>query len=99
MQGSSQRSSGAGSSARTIAFANWTKLSADGSNIVYSTYLRGHASMESYFDYAAEPSVFLTQNWISAIALDAAGNATVAGDAGASRQRRTGGRLCGDDLG
>jgi uncharacterized protein (TIGR03437 family) len=56
-----------------------TKLSADGSSIVYSTYLRGHASMESYFDFAAEPGVFLTQNWISAIALDAAGNATVAG--------------------
>jgi uncharacterized protein (TIGR03437 family) len=56
-----------------------TKLSADGSKIVYSTYLRGHASMESYFDFAAEPGVFLTQNWISAIALDAAGNATVAG--------------------
>ena len=56
-----------------------TKLSADGSSIVYSTYLRGHASMESYVDYAAEPGVFLTQNWISAIAIDAAGNATVAG--------------------
>jgi uncharacterized protein (TIGR03437 family) len=56
-----------------------TKLSADGSSIVYSTYLRGHASMESYADYAAEPGIFLTQNWISAIALDAAGNATVAG--------------------
>jgi uncharacterized protein (TIGR03437 family) len=56
-----------------------TKLSADGSSILYSTYLRGHPSLESYVDYAAEPNVFLTQNWISAIALDAAGNATVAG--------------------
>jgi uncharacterized protein (TIGR03437 family) len=58
-----------------------TKLSADGSSIIYSTYLRGHASMESSVFYAAEPNVFLTpnQNWISAIALDAAGNATVAG--------------------
>ncbi len=56
-----------------------TKLSADGSSIVYSTYLRGHASMESFADYAAEPNVFLIQNWISAIAVDAAGNATVAG--------------------
>src|ERR1035441_8859924 len=56
-----------------------TKLSADGSSIVYSTYLRGHASMESSFDFAAEPGVFLTQTWISGIALDAAGNATVAG--------------------
>jgi uncharacterized protein (TIGR03437 family) len=56
-----------------------TKLSADGSSIVYSTYLRGHASMESYNAYAAEPGVFLMQNWISAIAIDAGGNATVAG--------------------
>lgn len=56
-----------------------TKLSADGSQIVYSTYLRGHASMESYITFAAEPGVFQTQTWISGIALDAAGNATVAG--------------------
>jgi uncharacterized protein (TIGR03437 family) len=56
-----------------------TRLSADGSKIVYSTYLRGHASMESYSDFAAEPGVFLTQNWISAIALDTAGNLAVAG--------------------
>jgi uncharacterized protein (TIGR03437 family) len=56
-----------------------TKLSADGSSIEYSTYLRGHASMESSVFYAAEPGVFPMQNWISAIALDAAGNATVAG--------------------
>jgi uncharacterized protein (TIGR03437 family) len=56
-----------------------TKLSADGSQIVYSTYLRGHASMESYSAFAAEPGVFQTQTWISGIALDAAGNATVAG--------------------
>jgi uncharacterized protein (TIGR03437 family) len=56
-----------------------TKLSADGSSIIYSTYLRGHTSMESSVFYLAEPNVFQTQNWISAIALDAAGNATVAG--------------------
>jgi uncharacterized protein (TIGR03437 family) len=56
-----------------------TKLSADGSSIVYSTYLRGHTSMESSVFYAAEPNVFQTQNWIGAIALDAVGNATVAG--------------------
>ena len=56
-----------------------TKLSADGSSIVYSTYLRGHASMESFPIFAAEPDPFLSQTWISAIALDAAGNATVAG--------------------
>ena len=56
-----------------------TKLSADGSSIVYSTYLGGHASMQPFSTYAAEPGVFQTQNWISGIALDAAGNATVAG--------------------
>jgi len=56
-----------------------TRLSADGSSIVYSTYLRGHASRQPFSTYAAEPAVFMTQNWISAIAVDAAGNATVAG--------------------
>jgi uncharacterized protein (TIGR03437 family) len=35
--------------------------------------------MESFVSLLAEPSVFMTQSWISAIALDAAGNATVAG--------------------
>jgi uncharacterized protein (TIGR03437 family) len=56
-----------------------TKLSADGSSIVYSTYLSGHPSLEPYLTFVAEPGVISTQNWISAIALDAAGNATVAG--------------------
>ena len=55
------------------------RLSADGSSIVYSTYLRGHATNMSSPIVSAEPAVFTTQNWISAIALDAAGNATVAG--------------------
>jgi hypothetical protein len=52
-----------------------TKLSTDGSSIIYSTYLRGHTSLESSVFYAAEPNVFETQNWIGAIALDGAGNA------------------------
>lgn len=56
-----------------------TKLSADGGSIAFSTYLRGHASMEPFSIFAAEPNDFLDQNWISAIAVDAAGNATVAG--------------------
>jgi uncharacterized protein (TIGR03437 family) len=56
-----------------------TKLSPDGSSIVYSTYLRGHSSMEANVIYAAQPGVFETQNWISGIALDAAGNVVVAG--------------------
>lgn len=56
-----------------------TKLSADGSNIVFSTYLRGHASMQAFPLFAAEPDDLQYQNWISAIAVDAAGDATVAG--------------------
>jgi uncharacterized protein (TIGR03437 family) len=56
-----------------------TRLSADGSSIAFSTYLRGHTSMESFVNLLASPGVLQTQNWISAIALDAAGNATVAG--------------------
>lgn len=56
-----------------------TKLTPDGSSIVYSTYLRGHASMEAYAIYAAQPNVFETQNWISGIALNAAGGVVVAG--------------------
>ena len=56
-----------------------TKLSADGSSIVYSTYLRGHTALEPYVTYAAEPAEFYLQNSISGIAIDAVGNATVAG--------------------
>jgi uncharacterized protein (TIGR03437 family) len=56
-----------------------TKLSPDGSSLVYSTYLRGHASMGASVIYAAQPGVFETQNWISGIALDASGNLVLAG--------------------
>jgi uncharacterized protein (TIGR03437 family) len=56
-----------------------TKLSTDGSSIAYSTYLGGHAAFEPYVTYAAEPAEFYLQNAISGIAIDAAGNATVAG--------------------
>ncbi len=88
-----------------------TKLSADGSSIVYSTYLRGHASLESSVFYAAEPNVFLTpnQNWISAHRAGRGGQCDrgrryachrfPGGDARASCQRRTGGRLRGNALG
>jgi len=76
----------AGSTATLYAITNQvatsgfvTKLSADGSSIVYSTYLRGHPSTEFFPIFIAEPGVFTTQNWISSLALDAAGNATVAG--------------------
>jgi len=61
-----------------------TKLSPDGSSIVYSTLLRGHVSVAPVVTYAAQPGVFLTQNWISAIALDPAGNVVVAGGTRAS---------------
>jgi uncharacterized protein (TIGR03437 family) len=56
-----------------------TKLSADGSSLIFSTYLRGHASMEGFPIFAAEPNDFYDQTWISAIAVDGFGNATVAG--------------------
>ncbi|MGH9807427.1 MAG: IPT/TIG domain-containing protein, partial [Terriglobia bacterium] len=56
-----------------------TKLSADGSAILYSTYLRGHPSMGAFLSFASESSALLTQNGISGIAVDAAGNITVAG--------------------
>ena len=56
-----------------------SKLSADGSALEFSTYLRGHASLLLGAQYAAEPGVFTTENWISGIVLGAAGNATVAG--------------------
>lgn len=56
-----------------------SKLSADGSRLLYSTFLRSHASTEAFTVYAAEPAAFWNENWISAIAVDASGNATVAG--------------------
>lgn len=57
-----------------------TKLSADGSSMVFSTYLRGHASMEFFADYLAEPNAMILQNSVSGIALDPAGNVVVAGE-------------------
>jgi uncharacterized protein (TIGR03437 family) len=63
-----------------IAIAGFvSKIGADGATLEFSTYLRGHPSLVSGAQYVAEPNVFMTQNWISGIALDAAGNATVAG--------------------
>ena len=56
-----------------------TKLSPDGSSIVFSTFLNGHESMGAVLTYAAQPGVFQTQNWISGIALDSANNVIVAG--------------------
>ena len=56
-----------------------TKLSPDGATILFSSYLRGHASMEAFFEYLAEPTALWMQNAVTAIALDAHGNATVAG--------------------
>jgi uncharacterized protein (TIGR03437 family) len=55
------------------------KLSPDGASLVFSTFLHGHPSMEPVNTFAAEPGVLMTQNWISGIALDPAGNAVVAG--------------------
>jgi len=56
-----------------------TRLSADGSTILYSTYLRGHPSGGAFLEFLAEPTALFEQNWISGIALDPADNATVAG--------------------
>jgi uncharacterized protein (TIGR03437 family) len=56
-----------------------TKLSPDGSTIVFSTLLNGHPSLAPVATRAAQPGVFATQNWISGIALDSANNVIVAG--------------------
>ena len=56
-----------------------SKLSPDGSSLLYSTLLRGHVSTSPLTIYAAEPGAFTGQNWIDAIALDTAGNVVVAG--------------------
>jgi uncharacterized protein (TIGR03437 family) len=56
-----------------------SKLSADGSTLLYSTYLRAHATLTAATIFAAEPNVFYQQNWISGIALDPAGDVVVTG--------------------
>ena len=56
-----------------------TKLSPDGSSIVFSTLLNGHPSLTSVATRAAQPGVFATQNWISGLALDPAYNVIVSG--------------------
>jgi uncharacterized protein (TIGR03437 family) len=56
-----------------------TKLSADGSSMIYSTYLRGHASQEATVQYLSERVEFETSNWIAGIGVDSAGKASVAG--------------------
>jgi uncharacterized protein (TIGR03437 family) len=56
-----------------------SKISADGSTLEYSTYLRGHESTENYSTVYREPIFFDTQNWISGIALDSLGNVVVTG--------------------
>jgi uncharacterized protein (TIGR03437 family) len=56
-----------------------TKLSPDGQSLVFSTFLHGHPGLGPVNTYAAEPGVFLAQNWVAGIALDPAGNVVVAG--------------------
>jgi uncharacterized protein (TIGR03437 family) len=58
-----------------------SKVSADGSTLEYSTYLRGHQSAPGYLASNAynEPALFLTQNWISGLALDSVGDVIVTG--------------------
>jgi uncharacterized protein (TIGR03437 family) len=55
-----------------------SKISADGSTLEYSTYLRGHQSTPGSIVFN-EPSLLLAQNWISGLALDSAGDAIVTG--------------------
>jgi uncharacterized protein (TIGR03437 family) len=57
-----------------------SKLSADGSKLEYSTYLRGHQALVPFYDFAAEPGAMSSQNTISGIALDGAGNVMLAGN-------------------
>jgi uncharacterized protein (TIGR03437 family) len=56
-----------------------TKLNPDGASIVFSTFLNGHPGLEPVNVFAAEPGVFLTQNWVSGLALDPAGDVVVTG--------------------
>ena len=56
-----------------------TKLSAEGSTLAYSTYLRAHAGGKFGPLYASEPTDFEMENWAAGIALDAAGNVVVTG--------------------
>ena len=56
-----------------------SKLSPDGSSLVFSTLLRGHSSFGPVSTYAAEPGALMAQNWVSGLALDPAGNVVVAG--------------------
>jgi len=61
-----------------------SKLSADGSTIEYSTYLRGHPGFGESIAYESEPGNMILDNWISGIALDGAGNVVVTGGTRAS---------------
>jgi hypothetical protein len=58
-----------------------SKISADGSTLEYSTYLRGHQSAPGYIanNTYNESPLFVTQNWIAGLALDSAGDVVVAG--------------------
>ncbi|HEX3744836.1 MAG TPA: SBBP repeat-containing protein [Bryobacteraceae bacterium] len=61
-----------------------SKISANGSTLEYSTYLRGHQSAPATVNGLYEPALLLSQNWISGIALDSAGHAIVTGGTRAS---------------
>lgn len=56
-----------------------SKLSADGSSFLFSTYLSAHATLAVPKILAAEPEVLYQENWVSGLALDFAGDVVVAG--------------------
>jgi uncharacterized protein (TIGR03437 family) len=67
---------------QTSAFVS--KVTPDGSSLVFSTLLNGHASLETPLIFNGEPDIFRDQTWISAMALDPSGNVVVAGGTRAS---------------
>jgi uncharacterized protein (TIGR03437 family) len=61
-----------------------TKLSPDGSTILYSTYLRGHDAQAPIANGPLERAAIIWENGVTAVALDAAGNVVLAGNSRAS---------------
>jgi uncharacterized protein (TIGR03437 family) len=67
-----------GSQAAVATAGFLSRISADGSTLEYSTYLRGHEVLEAY-GAANEPTLMFLQNWIAGLAIDSAGDVIVTG--------------------